>query len=181
MRAQSLQLAQAEKLSVQQSAGRSQMAAARLIKLSDPRKVRAVSAGTQPGERVHPEVVQVMREEGIDLSIVKPQFLSSDLAQQATLLVTMAAATLVPTFPASKNSNGLYPIPKDSPSNPSDRSETRFVGALWRWRRSTAGCSCALDHNSDIVFEVQLSGWPFAVSAPNKLRSRCCNDFGSFA
>ena len=45
------------------NAGRSQMAAALFELLADPAKARAISAGTQPGERVHPEVVQVMREE----------------------------------------------------------------------------------------------------------------------
>jgi arsenate reductase (thioredoxin) len=49
----------------------------------------AIFAGTEPGERIDPEVVQVMREEGIDLSSAKPQFLSTTLAQKATLLVTM--------------------------------------------------------------------------------------------
>lgn len=54
------------------NAGRSQMAAALFNKLADPSKARAVSAGTTPGERVYPEVVAVMREEGIDLGDVRP-------------------------------------------------------------------------------------------------------------
>jgi len=78
------------------NAGRSQMAAAWFNKVSDRTKARAISAGTQPSERVHPEVVQVMREEGIDLSTVKPQFLSEDLARQATLLVTMGCGDACP-------------------------------------------------------------------------------------
>jgi arsenate reductase (thioredoxin) len=94
------------------NAGRSQMAAAWLSKVSDPRKVRAVSAGTQPGERVHPEVVQVMREEGIDLSIVKPQLLSSDLAEQATLLVTMGCGDACPYVPGLKKLDWPLPDPK---------------------------------------------------------------------
>jgi arsenate reductase len=71
------------------NAGRSQMAAAWFNKMCDRTKARAISAGTQPGERVHPEVVEVMSEEGIDLTGAKPQFLSAELAQHATLLVTM--------------------------------------------------------------------------------------------
>jgi Low molecular weight phosphotyrosine protein phosphatase len=68
------------------SAGRSQMAAAWFNKMCDRTRARVISAGTQPGEHVHPEVVAVMREEGIDLNGIKPQFLSAELAQQATLL-----------------------------------------------------------------------------------------------
>jgi len=71
------------------NAGRSQMAAAWFNKVCDRTKARAISAGSQPGERVHPEVVQVMREERIDLTGIKPQYWSVELAKQATLLVTM--------------------------------------------------------------------------------------------
>lgn len=46
------------------NAGRSQIAAAYFNKLVDPAKARAFSAGTRPGDRVHPEVVQVMQKEG---------------------------------------------------------------------------------------------------------------------
>jgi arsenate reductase (thioredoxin) len=84
------------------NAGRSQMAAAWFNKMCDPTKARAISAGTQPGEHVHPEVVQVMREEGIDLAGVKPQFLSEDLARQATLLVTMGCGDACPYVPGLK-------------------------------------------------------------------------------
>ena len=50
------------------NAGRSQMAAAFFNALADPAKARAISAGTEPAERVHPEVVDAMREVGIDLA-----------------------------------------------------------------------------------------------------------------
>ena len=49
------------------NAGRSQMAAAWFNALADPAKARAISAGTEPGTRVHPEVLEAMREVGIDL------------------------------------------------------------------------------------------------------------------
>jgi arsenate reductase (thioredoxin) len=75
------------------------MAAAWFNKMCDRTKARAISAGTQPGERVHPEVVQVMGEEGIDLSGVKPQFLSEEVARQATLLVTMGCGDACPFVP----------------------------------------------------------------------------------
>jgi protein-tyrosine-phosphatase len=50
------------------NAGRSQMAAAFFKQLADSQKAQAISAGTEPGERVHPEVQAVMQEVGIDLS-----------------------------------------------------------------------------------------------------------------
>jgi arsenate reductase len=71
------------------NAGRSQMAAGWFNKICNRTKASGISAGTEPGERVHPEVVRVMKEEGIDLASMSPQFLSTELAQKATLLVTM--------------------------------------------------------------------------------------------
>lgn len=88
------------------------MAAAWFNKISDRAKAQAISAGTQPGERVHPEVVQVMREEGIDLSAVKPQFLSEDLARQATLLVTMGCGDACPYVPGLKKIDWPLTDPK---------------------------------------------------------------------
>lgn len=76
--------------------GRSQMAAAWFNRLCDPKNATAVSAGTQPAEQVHRGVVQVMREEGIELDRVKPDFLSEQLARQATLLVTMGCGDACP-------------------------------------------------------------------------------------
>ena len=58
------------------NAGRSQMAAALFNQLADPAKACALSAGTNPGERVHPEVVTVMREVGVDLAGARPQKLT---------------------------------------------------------------------------------------------------------
>lgn len=55
------------------SAGRSQMAAAWLNRLADPTQARGISAGTEPGSRVHPEVLEAMREVGVDLSAAVPQ------------------------------------------------------------------------------------------------------------
>ena len=58
------------------NAGRSQMAAAWFNRLADPAKSRAISAGTEPAARVHPEVVAVMREVGIDLADATPHLLT---------------------------------------------------------------------------------------------------------
>ena len=68
------------------NAGRSQMAAALFNQLADPSKARAISAGTEPGNHVHPEVAEAMREVGIDLAKVVPRKLTDDLARQAQRL-----------------------------------------------------------------------------------------------
>ena len=78
------------------NAGRSQMAAAWFNLLADPSKARAISAGTQPGDRVHPEVVSVMREAGVDLSSAPTTRLTTELAEQAQLLVTMGCGDECP-------------------------------------------------------------------------------------
>jgi arsenate reductase len=97
------------------NAGRSQMAAAWFNKVCDRTKARAISAGTQPGERVHPEVVQVMREEGIDLSGIKPQLLSKELAREATVLITMGCGDACPYVPGLKKLDWPLPDPKGQP------------------------------------------------------------------
>lgn len=81
------------------NAGRSQMAAAWFNRFADPAVARAVSAGTAPGDRVHPEVVAAMREEGIDLAGAVPQRLSPDLAATASVLVTMGCGESCPVVP----------------------------------------------------------------------------------
>ena len=78
------------------NAGRSQMAAAWLNELADPSKARGISAGTEPGTRVHPEVVEVMQEVGIDLSAEQPKFLSDSLARSASFLITMGCGEACP-------------------------------------------------------------------------------------
>ncbi|SFS08256.1 Protein-tyrosine-phosphatase [Granulicella pectinivorans] len=81
------------------NAGRSQMAAAFFNVLADPTKAQAVSAGTEPGSRVHPEVLSVMQEVGIDLSFAKPQKLTQELANDAALLITMGCGDKCPYVP----------------------------------------------------------------------------------
>jgi arsenate reductase len=81
------------------NAGRSQMAAAWFNALADAARARAISAGTEPGARVHPEVLAVMREVGIDLSGTSPRKLTDDLARDAQLLVTMGCGESCPVVP----------------------------------------------------------------------------------
>jgi arsenate reductase (thioredoxin) len=78
------------------NAGRSQMAAALFNKFADPAQARAISAGTQPAERVHPEVIEVMKEAGIDLCGARPQKLTPELAENAQLLITMGCGDECP-------------------------------------------------------------------------------------
>ena len=97
------------------NAGRSQMAAALFNKLANPAKARAVSAGTAPGDRVHPEVVAVMQEEGIDLSRARPQKLTPELATGAQLLITMGCGDECPYLPGVRRDDWLLEDPKDKP------------------------------------------------------------------
>jgi arsenate reductase len=97
------------------NAGRSQMAAAFFNKLADPTAARALSAGTIPGDRVHPEVVAVMQEEGIDLSGARPQLLTRDLAAEAQLLVTMGCGDECPFVPGVRRDDWPLDDPKGQP------------------------------------------------------------------
>lgn len=99
------------------NAGRSQMAAAFFNKVADPAKAVAISAGTQPAARVHPEVVDVMRELGIDLSGAMPQQLTSDFAQDASLLITMGCGDECPYVPGLKRDDWPLQDPKGQPGN----------------------------------------------------------------
>jgi arsenate reductase len=97
------------------NAGRSQMAAALFNAIADPAKARAISAGTSPGERVHPEVVEVMREERIDLSSARPQKLTSDVARGVQVLVTMGCGDACPVVPGTRIEDWPLPDPKGAP------------------------------------------------------------------
>ncbi|HZQ44714.1 MAG TPA: low molecular weight phosphatase family protein [Acidobacteriaceae bacterium] len=74
------------------NAGRSQMAAF-FNQLAHPDKARAISAGTAPGERVHPEVQAAMQEVGLNLSQARPQKLTEEPAKEAQLLIRGARHT----------------------------------------------------------------------------------------
>lgn len=74
-----------------------------------------MSAGTEPGERVHPEVLAVMREVGIDLSDAKPQKLTQQLAEDAQLLITMGCGDKCPDVPGLQRDDWPLPDPKGLP------------------------------------------------------------------
>ena len=82
------------------NAGRSQMAAAWFNALADQSKAHAISAGTEPGAHVHPEVLDVMREVGIDLANAKPQLLTAAMIADARELVTMGCGEACPVAPS---------------------------------------------------------------------------------
>ena len=73
------------------NAGRSQMAASIFNSLADRLglAVSASSAGTQPADRVHPNVVHVMEEWGIDLTQCSPQLLTDEMGLTARRVITM--------------------------------------------------------------------------------------------
>jgi len=97
------------------NAGRSQMAAAFFNQLADRDKAEAVSAGTEPGLRVHPEVLAAMQEVGIDLSNAKPQKLTDELARDAQLLITMGCGDKCPYVPGLRRDDWPLSDPKGQP------------------------------------------------------------------
>lgn len=98
------------------NAGRSQMSAALLERASGGRH-RALSAGSEadPSGRVHPEVVEVMRELGVDLSDRRPQRLGDELAEAADVVVTMGCGDACPYIPGKRYLDWEIPDPKGLP------------------------------------------------------------------
>ena len=96
------------------NAGRSQISAALFERAAGGRH-RALSAGTTPADRVHPEVVEVMREVGVDLSDRKPQMLTRELAEQADVVVTMGCGDECPYVPGTRYVDWDLPDPKGMP------------------------------------------------------------------
>ncbi len=84
-----------------QNAGRSQMSQA-LFEHAAGGRHEALSAGTTPAPQVHPEVVEVMREIGIDLFGRTPRLLTRALAEQADVVVTMGCGDACPYIPGKR-------------------------------------------------------------------------------
>ena len=83
------------------NAGRSQMSEALFTRAAEGRH-EARSAGTRPAERVHPEVVQVMREVGLDLADRRPKRLEREQAEWADIVVTMGCGDQCPFIPGKR-------------------------------------------------------------------------------
>jgi arsenate reductase len=84
-----------------QNAGRSQMSQALFQRAAGDRH-HALSAGTTPAAHVHPEVVEAMRELGVDLADRTPQLLTQDLAARAGVVVTMGCGDACPVIPGKR-------------------------------------------------------------------------------
>jgi arsenate reductase len=97
------------------NAGRSQMAAALFNAAADPAKAQALSAGTNPGTAVHPEVLETMREIGIDLASVRPRLLTDELARSVGMLITMGCGEQCPYVPGIERDDWALPDPKGRP------------------------------------------------------------------
>jgi arsenate reductase len=98
-----------------ENAGRSQMAAEFFNQLADPSLANAVSAGTRPASRVHPEVAIAMREVGIDVLAAKPKLLTPELVEGAYLLVTMGCGDECPIVPGLRREDWALEDPKGRP------------------------------------------------------------------
>jgi arsenate reductase len=96
------------------NAGRSQISQA-LFEQAAAGRHTAASAGTTPGERVHPEVVEVMRELGIDLTDRRPQRLTRELAERADVVVTMGCGDQCPLIPGKRYIDWDLPDPDGRP------------------------------------------------------------------
>ena len=96
------------------NAGRSQMSQALFERAAEGRH-SALSAGTTPAEHVHPEVVEVMRELGIDLAERKPKLLTRELAEQADVVVTMGCGDACPYIAGKRYIDWELPDPKARP------------------------------------------------------------------
>jgi arsenate reductase len=92
------------------NAGRSQMSEA-LFERKAGGLHAARSAGTTPADRVHENVITVMREEGIDLSDRKPQLLTTNLAQWADVVITMGCGDACPVIPGRRYVDWDLPDP----------------------------------------------------------------------
>lgn len=97
------------------NAGRSQMAAAFFNQMADPARASSISAGTRPGTKVHPVVVEAMREVGIELSQARPQLLTPELAAGATMLVTMGCGEQCPIVPGVRREDWPLDDPAQLP------------------------------------------------------------------
>jgi arsenate reductase (thioredoxin) len=96
------------------NAGRSQMSQALFERAAGDRHT-AASAGTTPARRVHPEVVEVMRELGIDIADRRPQLLTRELAADADIVVTMGCGDECPYIPGKRYIDWDLPDPKGRP------------------------------------------------------------------
>ncbi len=113
------------------NAGRSQMSQV-LFERAAAGRHTAASAGTTPAAHVHPEVVEVMRERGIDLAGRTPQLLTRELAEPADVVVTMGCGDRCPYLPGKRYLDWDLPDPQGRPGE-----EVRATRSPNAFRRSS--------------------------------------------
>ena len=96
------------------NAGRSQMSQALFERAAGDRH-EAASAGTTPGDRVHPEVIEVMDELGVELADRRPRGLTPELSEWADVVVTMGCGDACPFIPGKRYLDWELPDPKGRP------------------------------------------------------------------
>ncbi len=96
------------------NAGRSQMSQALFERAAEGRH-QAISAGTTPADRVHPEVIEAMAEVGIDVSTHTPRLLTRALAERADVVVTMGCGDACPVIPGKRYLDWELPDPRGRP------------------------------------------------------------------
>jgi arsenate reductase len=108
------------------------MAAGFFNQMANPQLAHAVSAGTRPAARVHPEVVEAMREVGIDLTAAKPQLLTLQLAQRAQLLITMGCGDECPVVPGLRRDDWPLEDPKGQPLTRVEEIRDEIRNRVWQ-------------------------------------------------
>lgn len=96
------------------NAGRSQMSQALFNQAAGGRH-EGRSAGSTPGDHVHPQVIDVMDELGIDLRGETPKLLTRAMAEWADVVVTMGCGDACPYIPGKCYLDWDLPDPKDQP------------------------------------------------------------------
>jgi arsenate reductase len=96
------------------NAGRSQMSQA-LFERAAGGEHHARSAGTDPADEIHPTVIEVMNELGIDLTGHQPQLLTRELAEGADVVVTMGCGDRCPYIPGKRYLDWELPDPAGEP------------------------------------------------------------------
>ena len=96
------------------NAGRSQMAAGYLRSLAGD-KVRVLSAGSEPGDRLNPMAVAAMAEEGIDITRAVPELLTTEAVLESDVVVTMGCGDACPFFPGKRYEDWVLDDPAGQP------------------------------------------------------------------
>jgi arsenate reductase len=120
------------------NAGRSQMAAALLEDLAGDR-VAVRSAGTEPADRLHPEVVEVMREAGIDLRDRRPVRLEDQAVHAADVVITMGCGDACPVYPGKRYEDWELDDPAGKPLEAVRRIRDEIRGRVERLIASLGG------------------------------------------